>query len=269
MTARLLILPLLALLAASASAAEYFVSTTGDDSASGTSRSTAFATIAKGVNVLQPGDTLTILPGEYFESINAKVAGTADAPITIRAERPGTVLMRGDVDVSGFEPAPGLRGVFVTKFDQRVESVAERSTRRTCIPKLSPKEVEMELATYYHDEEEGLLYIHSSDSRSPDLHSTVVSVTNGCGLAFVEPGAGHHVTVDGLSFTGYSHRDYQTMHGSRTRWGIMVPRCQTCDGAELHGISQQRRDSLSQRRRRMCCRGLLRICQQFPLYRHR
>ncbi len=214
-------LGILTLLAASATAGEFFVSPTGDDMADGATRSAAFATIGKGVDVLQPGDTLTILPGEYFESVNPKVAGTADAPITIRAERPGTVLMRGDVDVSGFEPAPGLRGVFVTKFDQRVESVAERSTGRTCVPKLSPAEVELELATYYHNAEDGFLYIHSSDSRSPDLHRLVVSVTNGCGLAFVEEGAGHHVIVDGLSFTGYSHRDYQTMHGSRTRWGIM------------------------------------------------
>lgn len=222
MTARSLVLPLLILLAASTAAAdEYFVSPTGDDSATGVSRSVPFATIAKGIEVLKPGDTLTILPGEYFESVNAKITGTADAPITIRADRPGTVLIRGDVDVRGFTPAKGLRGVFVTEFDQRVESVAERSTGRTCIPKFSPEEVEMELATYYHDEQKGLLYIHSSDSRSPDLHSTVVSVTNGCGLAFVESGAGHHVIVDGLSFTGYCHRDYQTMYGSRTRWGVM------------------------------------------------
>ena len=218
-----LLLPAIVLAARPATlhAGTFFVSTGGNDAAIGSSRTEAFATIGKGVEALKPGDTLVILPGEYFESVNAKVAGTAEAPITIRAERLGTVLMRGDVDLSGFRPAPGLRGVYLTEFDQRAESVAERSSGRTCVPKLSAAEVEMTLASYFHDEKTGLLYVHTSDSRSPDSHAMVVSVTNGCGLAFVEPGAGHHVIVDGLAFTGYSHRDYQTMHGSRTRWGIM------------------------------------------------
>ena len=77
---------------------EYFVARRGSDTASGDSVSTAFLTVGKGLSVLKPGDTLTVMPGEYFESNSVRLAGRPDAPITIRAWRPGTVLLRGDVD---------------------------------------------------------------------------------------------------------------------------------------------------------------------------
>jgi len=56
-----------------------------------------------------------------------------------------------------------------------------------------------------------------------------VSVTNPCGLAFQGKAGVRHVIVDGLSFTGFHHRDYDLQHGSRTRWGLFfratVRRC--------------------------------------------
>jgi len=98
----------LLMLSTNVSAAEYFVAKSGDDSAAGTSEAAPLATITKGISVLKPGDTLTILPGEYFEAVTTAISGTADAPITIRAQRPGTVTMRGDVEVAGFRPVgPG------------------------------------------------------------------------------------------------------------------------------------------------------------------
>jgi hypothetical protein len=76
-----------------------------------------FKTIAEGVAALKARDTLTILPGEYHESIELKkLAGTRDAPITIRAQRVGTVLLRGDVEVAGWEAVAGLGGVFAVSF---------------------------------------------------------------------------------------------------------------------------------------------------------
>lgn len=201
-------------------ASEYFVSPHGDDSAAGTSAQAPLKTITKGVSLLKAGDTLTLLPGEYVESVTTDVSGTAEAPVTIRAQRPGTATLRGDVEVSGFEPVTGLRHVYGVDFKRRVESVAERASLRTLDPRLTLAEVEMDLGTYFHDEKAGRLYVHCTDSRPPDQHRLTVSVTNACGLAFMGRNGIQHVVVDGLAFTGFYNRDYGVQHGSRNRWGL-------------------------------------------------
>jgi parallel beta-helix repeat protein len=184
-----------------------------------------FKTIAEGIAALKAGDTLTIMPGEYRETVSATLVGTAEAPITIRAWRAGSVVMRGDVDLKDFKPAPGLRDVFVTQMTQRAESVFERSTFRTLEPKMSAAEVELSLMSYHHDETNGLLYVHTSDSLPPVCHAMGVSITNANGMLLT---GSKHVIIDGLSFSGFSHRDYDPQHGSRTRWGLMLKDCESC-----------------------------------------
>ena len=184
-----------------------------------------FKTIAEGVAVLKAGDTLTIMPGEYRESVSATLAGTAAAPITIRAWRAGSVLMRGDVDLQEFKSAPGMRDVFVTEMRQKAESVFERSTFRTLEPKMSAAEVETSLMSYHQDEKNGRLYVHTSDSLPPECHAMGASVTNANGMLLT---SSKHVIIDGLAFTGFSHRDYDPQHGSRTRWGLMLKDCESC-----------------------------------------
>jgi len=209
-----------------AQSAEYFVSPQGDDAAAGADVAAPLKTIKQGVSRLKAGDTLTLLPGEYFEAVTTDVSGTAEAPITIRALRPGTVTLRGDVEVSGFEPVTGLRHVYGVAFKQRVESVAERASLRALDPRLTLAEVEMDLGTYFHDEKAGRLYVHCTDSRPPDQQRMTVSVTNACGIAFMGKNGIRHVVVDGLAFTGFHHRDYDVQHGSRTRWGLFFREAQ-------------------------------------------
>ena len=204
----------------SAYGAEYFVAKAGGDQAAGLSEKMAFATIAKGVSVLKPGDTLTILPGHYFESVSARLAGRPDAPITIRAKRPGTALMRGDVDVSGFQRAEGTRYTYWIEFDRRAEGVADRANLRLYEPMLSIAEVEQNLATFCQDSETKRLYVHTSDSSHPDSNALSVSVTNGFGILLTRPT--RDVVVDGLAFTGYNSRDYPDGPGSRSRWGLHI-----------------------------------------------
>jgi hypothetical protein len=64
------------------------------------------------------------------------VSGTDDhgTPITIRADRAGTALIRGDVDVSGFRRVEGTRYVYWTKFKRRVEGIGERSSHYIYAP---------------------------------------------------------------------------------------------------------------------------------------
>ncbi len=182
-------------------------------------------TIGEGVAALKAGDTLTIMPGEYREVLSATLSGTAEAPITIRAWRAGSVLMRGDLELKDFKAAPGMREVFVTELKQKAESVFERSTLRTLEPKMSATEVETSLMSYHQDEKNGLLYVHTSDSLPPACHAMSASVTNANGLLLT---ASRHVIIDGLSFTGFSHRNYEVQHGSRTRWGLMLKDCENC-----------------------------------------
>ncbi|MBL9181172.1 MAG: hypothetical protein JNN17_03465 [Verrucomicrobiaceae bacterium] len=184
-----------------------------------------FKTIGEGVAALKAGDTLTIMPGEYREVVSGTLVGMAEAPITIRAWRAGSVLMRGDVELGDFKAAPGLRDVFVTEMTQKAESVFERSTFRTLEPKMSAAEVETSLMSYHQDDKNGRLYVHTSDSLPPVCHAMGASVTNANGLLLT---GSKHVIIDGLSFTGFSHRDYEVQQGSRTRWGLMLKDCESC-----------------------------------------
>ena len=76
------------------SAAEYFVSPAGNDAAAGT-REAPFGTIAKAMAGMKPGDVVTLLPGVYFEFVRFSGAGEAARPLTLRAEKPRTVIVTG------------------------------------------------------------------------------------------------------------------------------------------------------------------------------
>ena len=69
------LLTALVLLSTTLHATEFFVNKQGLDSNAGTSREAAFLTIQKGVDALQPGDTLTIGRGEYKEAVARKGLG--------------------------------------------------------------------------------------------------------------------------------------------------------------------------------------------------
>ena len=119
---------LLILISTTVHATEFFVNKEGVDSNAGTSRDSAFVTIQKGVDALQPGDTLTIGRGEYAEAVARKGLGSAEAVTVIRAEMRGTVLLRGDVDAPVFKPVPGTRQTFVADFKGDVQAVYEVDT---------------------------------------------------------------------------------------------------------------------------------------------
>jgi len=219
------------LLAGSAYGAERFVSPRGDDKADGLSLATAQRTVGKGAAALKAGDTLTILPGEYFESLSLKISGEKDAPITIRAQRPGTVLLRGDADLGAFEPAPGLRYTWSTPFDREVEGVGERDTGKMYAFVPSPEETQDTRASCFYDSAAKRLYVHTSDSLPPDRHALVACLTNGFGMLFTTASGQktvHDIVVDGLAFSGYVTRDIATLPGGNTRWGLYFVEAERC-----------------------------------------
>jgi len=70
----------------------YYVSTNGNDSNDGLSRNRAFRTIERALEIVQPGEIISILPGVYHEALTLERMGSLEEPITIRGEQGGAVL---------------------------------------------------------------------------------------------------------------------------------------------------------------------------------
>lgn len=104
-------LALLASLAHSVSAAEYFVSPSGDDKNTGTSVSSPWRSIAKANGVLAAGDTLRMRGGEYVnDPIAPKNSGKSGAPITYAGYSGERPVLTGRTPLS-LAHAIHLRGV--------------------------------------------------------------------------------------------------------------------------------------------------------------
>lgn len=97
-------IPFLLLIAAGLTAQDWYVATTGSDGAAGTSAA-PFASIGKGVAVAKAGDTVWIKPGTYVPSgiISPANSGTATAPITIRNQGGGQVVIDAQNKVPGYD----------------------------------------------------------------------------------------------------------------------------------------------------------------------
>src|SRR5690606_736531 len=110
---RLLIAPLIVslfLLPGLASAAEYFVSPSGDDGNPGTSRSAPWRSIAKANAALRAGDVVFLLDGRYInDPIKPKSSGIAAQPIRYAAE-PGAQPVLTSDKAGGLEVAIDLSG---------------------------------------------------------------------------------------------------------------------------------------------------------------
>ena len=211
------------------SATDYHVTKQGQDTQTGTTRDTAFATIQKGVTSLQPGDKLTIGPGEYFESVKRLDLGSADNDTVIRAAIPGTVLLRGDVPAPVFRRLAGRRFVYVADFDFAGDVSAVNEIDTLTILKRMPNSSELEFipGTFYHDAKAGKLYLSTSDMQPEAAHHYSVSVIPTHGVHLIRP---RRVVVEGIAMTGFSamgllHYREETAGGV---WGLFVVNGQSC-----------------------------------------
>lgn len=91
-------------------AAQYFVSSNGNDGAPGTSAQTAFRTPERALRALQNGDSVFFRAGDYWrlsEPFYITVSGTAQTPVVIGSY---AVAPSGQLQLSGAEPRPILDG---------------------------------------------------------------------------------------------------------------------------------------------------------------
>ena len=215
------------------SAKEWFVTRTGSDQNDGSSLATAFATIQLGINKLEPGDTLTIGPGEYTQTAFRKNLGSLDKETLIQAQIPGTVLIRGDVNLPPVTKVEGYRFVYVTDCDQPVNAVNEIDTL-TVLDK-APIIAELDAAPgrFYHDAKNKKLYISAANWYPATNSHYSASVVNLDGLYFLAP---KFLTIAGLAFTGFNSTTpdryvppYRARFtGAETVWGVLMGDPQSC-----------------------------------------
>ena len=77
-------------------ACSHYIATDGSDSNSGISQSVAWATFSYAFTQLRPGDTLCILDGTYYQSLDVTISGESGNPITFRALNDGQVTIDGE-----------------------------------------------------------------------------------------------------------------------------------------------------------------------------
>ncbi len=224
------LVPMVLLLAtAPLQSAEYFIARNGDDSKTGLSKKEAFGTLQKGIDALQAGDTLTIAPGEYFGSAQRTDLGSPQKETLIRAEIPGTVLLRGDVKSPVFNKLAGAQFVYVADFAGDVQAVNEvDSLNRFNPPVPSAQDLEFLPGGFFHDQMGKKLYISTTDLQSADRHTYTIAVTPKSGLTLLQP---TRVTIEGLAATGYntqSTRPLKAEDQMGTTWGFWMHNPKDC-----------------------------------------
>ena len=157
-----------------------------------------YSTVAAGIAALKEGDTLTIAPGKYFESV---IVRKKLKNVTIRAQYPGSVLIHGDKPAPRFTKVPGFRFVYCADWNDEVTAVNERDSFKIYFPASDLRFLEFNFGYWF--KKNGKLYISTTDGKAPENHDLTVSVLRGNGLGIESP---ENIVVEGLSFTGfYSH----------------------------------------------------------------
>lgn len=230
-----LVVAFLMFAAADARAAEYFVGPDGLDAAGRGSELAPFATVQFAVAEVtpQPGDIITVLPGEYHQmNIITELQGTEVQPITIRAKIPGHAVFRGSELVEGFTLLAGARFVYSANVGSTpIRRVIEADTHQMLARAPSPRDLDQFRKAYYHDSSAGILYVHTSDGQPPSSHRLCISAFDGLTLGHTANGFdiidAKYLIVEGLVF-----RDFSSGLGTARGSGIRVRNVSAGEGGE-------------------------------------
>jgi len=180
----------------------------------GSTKVTSFRAIQEAVEALQPGDILTIGPGEYHENVKVSGLGELSKETIIRAEIPGTVVLRGDVPAPEFKKVEGYHFVYAAPFNREPNAIFEHNTMHTLLSRANVAELEFEPGFFHYDADAKMLYISNPGLGSPDQCRYTVSVKENSGLELNSP---KRVTIDGLAATGF-----------HPGWGILLTAPVSC-----------------------------------------
>jgi parallel beta-helix repeat protein len=180
--------------------AEYFVNKQGNDANNGQGREKAFLTIQKGASGLQPGDTLTIGPGEYPENIKFINFGSPDKDTMVRAEIPGTALLRGDVDAPAFTKVSGRNNANVADWVGPVLGIIEIDTCKWLKPAAGMDALEISPGSYFHDEAAKKLHVSTSDFQPAEKHQYAICVRKDHAFQLINS---QRIVFDGLAAAGF------------------------------------------------------------------
>jgi hypothetical protein len=194
--------------------AEYFVNKQGNNANNGLTKDNAFLTIRKGLDAIKAGDTLTIGAGEYREKMERTDIGNLDVDTVIRAEVPGTVLLRGDVPAPEFKKVAGYRFVYAASLENEPQAVLEHNNLHTMLPKANVPELDFDPGFFHYDATAKRLYISNQDLSDPDQCRYTLAVTGTSGFALHSP---KRVIIDGLAATGFY-----------PGWGILLGQPVSC-----------------------------------------
>lgn len=226
---RFLLFAAAAFLAGTLTGTEFFVSPFGQDTADGRSEKTPFKTIQQGMNALQAGDTLTILPGKYHEAVRKVMDGDPARKTVIRAKYPGTVLIHSDLPLKDFKVHDQEKSIYVTECDAAPEAVFEHDTftlyeraDKSFLTKPLP-----EPGRYHYDAAAKRLYLRTTDARPPQKHVIARSVFPADGFAVVPGKSGKvvNVEIDGLTARGFMTEKVSFQFAS---WGVLINNAENC-----------------------------------------
>ncbi len=196
---------------------EYFMAPDGKSSGSGTPTE-PWNSLSTALPKLRPGDTLTLKSGVYYGGgmLKQEFFTPGAAPLTVRAEIPGTVLIRGDEDVSGFLREPGRRFVYSRIWKKRVNAVNEKDSSLVYRCAGNAAELEFLRGAFFYDAGKQKLFVVTSDGKSPGEHRLSVSTAGPVGIGIhyrKDRKFSSAIHISGLNFTGFNAQSYPRTGG--------------------------------------------------------
>lgn len=196
----------------------FYVGPNGSNDNGGRSSSNAFKSINHAASLAGPGDTIVVLPGTYRESIILKTSGTATAPITIKAQTPGTVVIDGSTELSGWQRDGSNGNVYSTDWNldfffqgstsrynynhgTQVAGYAEQFMYEGKALKQVLNKADLSAGEFFVDWSKDKVHVWLPNNDDPRAAgNTVLGGNRSTLMAAAYSGTGKYITVDGLTF---------------------------------------------------------------------
>jgi hypothetical protein len=193
----------------------FYVSPSGSNGNSG-SASSPFQSISYAASLAGAGDTIIVLPGTYRETVKIKSNGTADAPITIKAQTPGTVVIDGSTPLGDWSRDGSNGNVYSTEwakdfffnggtsrynYADKVNGYAEQFIYQGNALKQVMSKADLSAGEFYVDWAANKVHVWLPNSDDPRAAgNTVYGSNRELLMGAASKDTGKYVTIDGLTF---------------------------------------------------------------------